>query len=146
MRKFYLAQVVLIGIFFLSVTPAPLYAQEPTSQIHDYTDMAAVNDFSSRLEERIKKYMFIVESMGFKLHELILDSESKGFATLIFQGKISISDDKFKQLIEKYTDETKLMTILKLIHERDRDTGYALSPQQIVITTTTPPGVKVHFK
>ena len=32
------------------------------------------------------------------------------------------------------------MTILKLIHERDRDTGYALSPQQIVITTTHPSG------
>ncbi len=124
----------------------PLCAQESSMQLHDYSDPAAVKQFSDVLEERIKKYMFIVESMGFKLSELILDSESKGFATLVFQGKISITDENFQQLEKKFADETKLMTILKLIHERDKDSGYMLSPQQIVITTTFPPGIKVHFK
>ncbi len=146
MRNKVIIPVVLIGIFLFLTADKPLFAQEHSSQFHDYADASAVKDFSDSLEERIKKYMFIVESMGFKLHELILDSESKGFSTLIFQGKISISDEKFKQLTEKYTDEIKLMTILKLIHARDKDSGYSLSPEQIVITTTTPPGIKVHFK
>lgn len=144
MRKlFTLSCFLLIGLF---VPPRSLNAQEPPPQITDYADMAAVKHFSHGLEERIKKYMFIVESMGLKLHELILDSESEGFSTLIFQGKISISDEKFQQLEKKFSDETKLMTILKIIHERDKDSSYVLSPQQIVITTTVPPGVRVHFK
>lgn len=101
---------------------------------------------SQELRERVATYKFIIESIGFQLKELIIDPDEDGLFELQFEGKISLSEDKFAELAEKYHDEKKLFLVLEQIYAYNANSLENFMPYKIVVHLSAPPRIKTYFK
>lgn len=110
------------------------------------TQDLAVDPATAAMEDRIMRYKFILESLGFVLEEVVFSPEWEHTAELIFKGRLNASQEKLQELTQKFPEEQKLMGILRTVYAyNNRDlTNYGA--YMVVLRLSEPVGIRVHYK
>lgn len=109
-------------------------------------DRVSLDPRVTEIEERIMRYKFILENLGFSLEEIILAPDTDYKVELIFQGRLNAAQEKLDELAQKFKDEIKLITLLQLIYDYStRDlTNYAA--YKIILRLSEPVSVEMYYR
>jgi len=101
---------------------------------------------AAAMEDRIMRYKFILESLGFVLEEVVFSPDWEHTAELIFTGRLNSTREKLQELAEKFPDEQRLMDTLRTVHAyNNRDlTNYGA--YKVILRLSQPVGIQVHYR
>ncbi len=98
------------------------------------------------LEDRIMRYKFVLETLGFTLVEFMF-SPDKDFKTeLTFEGRMNTTGEKLQELADKFPDEGKLFSILRELYEYNKHALTNYAAYKVVLRLSKPVDITVYYK
>ncbi len=98
------------------------------------------------LEDRVTRYKFILETLGFSLTELIVTPDTEPLVELFFEGRLNATPEKFAELFGKFPDEQRLLTILRQVYNYTRRDLTNYAAYKVVLRLIEPMEIKVHYR
>lgn len=98
------------------------------------------------IEDRITRYKFILESLGFTLSEFTISPDEAYHVQLVFEGKMNSTQEKFDELNDKFPDESKLMGLLERVYEYNRRDLTNYAAYRVVLRLSEPLYIAVQYR
>lgn len=112
----------------------------------DSSSSPAKNPEAAAMEDRVMRYKFILESLGFSLEEIVISPDWDYQVELTFKGRLNAGKQTLEELTEKFKDEQKLMGMLRTIYDYNNRDLTNFGAYKVVLRLAKPVEIQVYYR
>jgi len=112
----------------------------------DSSAAAAQDPKAVAVEERVMRYKFILESLGFSLEEVAISPDWDYQVELTFKGRLNATLEILEELEAKFKDEQKLMGMLRTIYDYNNRDLTNFGAYKVVLRLAEPVQVQMYYR
>lgn len=127
-------------------TPQPAESEGQVVVNGDSSPAPAQDPEAAAMEDRVMRYKFILESLGFSLEEIVVSPDWDYQVELTFKGRLNAAKETMNELTEKFKDEQKLMAMLRTIYDYNNRDLTNFGAYKVVLRLAEPVEIQVYYR